>query len=292
MQIKTIGDRTLAISGKVFRSARLRDEPYACLDKPEPFLEELKRARLGIDLYSFVRGISDQTPRYAYHCEMDSLAVLPISTYDHWWKKEIKDKTRNMVRKAQKGGVTLRICEFNDDFVKGIMEIYNESPMRQGKPFQHFGKDFETIKRDHATFPDRSEFIGAFHENAMIGFAKLVHSPDASSLMQIISKVSLRDKAPTNALLAKAVEICAQKNIPYLHYGIWSRRGLGDFKKHHGFVQFNIPRYFVPLNFKGAMALKLKLHRRLADRLPTKVLDDLILLRNRWHSFKFGNATR
>jgi hypothetical protein len=292
MQIKSMGGGTIAISGRVFRYARIRDEPYVCLDRPDGLLDEIRRADLGIDVFSFVRGIADQTPKLALHFEWDSLAVLPISTFDNWWKKQINDKTRNMVRKAQKGGIALRLCEFNDDFVKGIMEIYNECPIRQGKPFQHYGKDFETIRRDHATFAERSEFIGAFHGEALIGFAKLVHSPDASSLMQIISMVSFRDKAPTNALLAKAVEICAKENIPFLHYGVWSRRGLGDFKKHHAFVRFDIPRYFVPLNFKGHVALKLKLHRRLADRIPPKVLDDLIQLRNRWNSFRLGNIAR
>ena len=36
--------------------------------------------------------------------------------------------------------------------------------------------------------------------------------------MGIIAKIKHRDKAPMNALVAKAVEICAENKIPYLVY--------------------------------------------------------------------------
>jgi len=121
----------------------------------------------------------------------------------------------------------------------------------------------------------------------LIGFVKLVHGKDVSSLLHILSKTAHRDKAPTNALIAKSVELCAERKIPFLHYGIWSRRGLGDFKKHHGFIRFDVPRYYIPLNLKGKVMLALKLHRRAVDWVPPRLQDRFVQLRNRWNSIKY-----
>ena len=60
-----------------------------------------------------------------------------------------------------------------------------------------------------------------------------------------------------------------------LHYGLWSRRSLGEFKKNHAFEQYEIPRYYVPLTAKGRVALSLKLHRKMGERLPGKWQDYL-----------------
>lgn len=282
-----VDNKEVVVSGRFLRTVRLKAEYYEWVDDPHGFVAEAKAGRVRADLFTFLQGVSDRSPRYDFHLEWESVAALPITKYEDWWKKQINDKTRNMIRKAQKSGVEVRAVEFTDDLVKGILEIYNESPLRQGKPFRHYGKDFETVKRDHISYLERSDFIGSFYKDELIGFVKLVHGKGVSSLMQIISKISHRDKAPTNALIAKAVEICAERGVPYLHYGIWSRRSLGDFKKHHAFERFDLPRYFVPLNLKGKLILQLTLHRKLSDRLPESWLNFMTDLRSKWNSFKY-----
>jgi hypothetical protein len=107
-----------------------------------------------------------------------------------------------------------------------------------------------------------------------------------ANLMQIISMIKHRDKAPTNALVAKSVELCAARNLQYLHYGIWSARGLGDFKKHHAFEELNIPRYYVPLTSAGKLSLALKLHKNLSERLPQKWVEAAAALRSKWKAIK------
>jgi hypothetical protein len=232
--------------------------------------------------------VPDKEPKYNFYFEWDKIAVLTISSYEDWWKKQLNDKSRNMIRKALKKRVEVKVVAFTDDFVKGIKEIYDETPIRQGKPFSHYREDFETLKRSHISFLERSDFIGAFFNNELIGFAKLVHGDGVSSLMQIISKISHRDKAPTNALISKAVEICEQNSVNYLHYGIWSRRGLGEFKRHHAFKPFEVPRYFVPLNLMGNIILKLGIHKGILQQLPKKWKDIFIDQRNKWYSIWQG----
>lgn len=288
MVVRWVDNHQISISGRLPRIARLRSEPYECLSTPEDFIGTLKDDGLPADIFTFIQELGDSVAVHGYHRELESYAVVPVTTYDHWWKKQIDAKTRNMIRKAEKSGVELRVAEFDDSLVAGIVEIYNETPVRQGKRFWHFGKDFETIKRDHETFLERSRFIGAFHGNELIGFAKLVRGRNVESLMQIISKVAHRDKAPTNALIAKAVQMCSDAKVPYLHYGVWSRGGLGLFKKSHAFVRHDVPRYFVPLNARGRLALKVNLHRRWTEIVPEKWIERLAPLRQRWNSSRYG----
>jgi Acetyltransferase (GNAT) domain len=267
------------------RTIRVRDEPYDCLLEPTSFIESVKRAGTKGDLLTFMQPIPETTPKYDYYTECESVAALPITTFKKWFDSEIGFKARNKIRKAQKTGVELRKMELDEACIRGIMGIYNESPLVQGRPNWHYGKDFQTMERMLSTFPGRSVFVGAFHNSEMIGFIKLVRSGQVAGLMHIISKTAHRDKAPTNALIAKAVEVCAEQKLSHLHYGLWSRRGLGVFKISHCFVCLNIPRFYVPLTAKGAMMLKCGLHRKLREHLPEEFVDRLVTLRNKWNAF-------
>ena len=91
------------------------------------------------------------------------------------------------MRRATRRGVVVRLAPFDDDLVSGVYRIYNESPGTSGRRFWHFGKDFETVKRGLATYPDRSEFIGAYWNEELIGFIKLVYVDQLATLMHIIS---------------------------------------------------------------------------------------------------------
>jgi hypothetical protein len=275
-----ITDCALSISGRLLKIATVRDEPYDCIKDPARLIAALKTHQSRVDIFSFVHDIADAAPRYFYHAELASFAVLPITTYEHWWKHQINDKTRNLVRKAQKSNVDTRIVSLDDELVKAIKDIYDESPVRQGKRFAHFQKPIATIRAELSTFPDRSTFIGAYNQEGLVGFAKLVQGRGVASLMHIISKLSERNKAPTNALISKAVEICGERGVGYLHYGVWSIGGLGLFKENHAFQKLDIPRYFVPITFRGRIALRLGMHRRFRERLPERWRERISALRN------------
>src|SRR5438046_2589906 len=147
-----------------------------------------------------MQRLPETSPKYRYPLEWDNLAVLPVSTFEQWWTQQIDNKTRNMARKAEKKGVSLREVPFDDALVHGIWEVYNECPVRQRRPFVHYGKDIETVRREAGTFLDRSFFIGAFLENKMIGFVKLIcdETRTQAGLVHILSLIGQRDKAPTN----------------------------------------------------------------------------------------------
>ena len=280
-----VAGKILAVSGWFPRIARIRAEHHDLIDDVPSFVDAAKR-ELDADLFTFIQPVSDPKPKHDYHLEFDELAVLEFASYESWWKNQLNDKTRNMIRKAGKKGVEIRIVQCDDELIRGIKEIYDECPVRQGKPFKHYNKDFQTLKDAHLTFLERSEFIGAYLEGKLIGFIKMIYHGQSVSIMQIISMIAHRDKAPTNALLAKAVEICAAKGIRHLQYGIWSRRSMGEFKRHHCFELVKVPRYYVPLTWKGSLALKLRVHRNLLALVPEDWLDWLAGIRSRWYSRK------
>jgi hypothetical protein len=275
----------LSFAGRFLRIAKIEGEFFVDFDDPYPVVENLRRSKKA-DIFSFIRPTGGKSTEYQYPYESDSIAVVCLSTYDHWWTKQINDKTRNMVRKAKKAGVEIRRVQFDDELIKGIKRIYDEVKVKQGKPNKHYGKSLETLKLEHSSFLDRSEFTGAFLLGELIGFSKVTFTKNRGVLMNIAGFNSHRDKAPSNALLAKAVESCAERSIPYLQYGVWSKRGLGNFKKHHAFERLDIPRYFVPLSVKGRIALALKLHRSFKEYIPESVMDLGIELRSRWQSYK------
>ena len=285
--IALVGDRPVVVTGRVVRLAKPRDEPYECIDEPDRFIGELRRSNVQADVFTFSQEVSERVPRYGFPLEWEGVSVLTVTTYEHWWKHQINDKTRNMVRKAQQRGVEIRAVAFSDDLVRAIAEIYNERVIIQGKPNRHYAQDFDTMRRTQGTFLERSDFVGAYCRDELIGFFKLVRGRNVASLMSIIAKTAHRDKATTNALLSRAVEMCAERGIPSLHYGAWSRRSLGDFKRHHAFERVEVPRYFVPLTRRGRWLLALALHRPLSERLPERWWVALAGLRDRWNAIRF-----
>jgi hypothetical protein len=280
--------RTVVVTGKWLRIAVVKDEELvegAIIEDPALFLSQLKHSELRADLFSFAQKVSDTTPKYGYYFEWDNWAALRITTAADWWKT-LPQESRKNVRRAAKRGVVVRVTEFNDDLVKGIHAIYNETPIRQGRPFWHFGKDFETVKRETATYLDRSNFIGAYLNQELIGFVKVVYVDHIASLMHIVSKTEHHEKRPTNALLANTVELCESKGMSFILYGkyVYGRHRkslLTEFKRRNGFEEIRVPRYIVPLSRKGWLAINTGLHAGLRDRLPAPLVSLLLKGRSR-----------
>jgi hypothetical protein len=298
-QIIIASNNDIRVEGRLVRHARLELDKTEFLEDPQGMLDALRRADTRIDLFTFLQPLPLTAPKYFYPMELDNLAVLPVSTFEHWWNHQIRSFPRNRARQAEKRGVTLREVPFDDTLVRGIWEIYNENPIRQGKPFTHYGKNIEAVWNNAGTYLDRSIFIGAFMGDCLIGFVKLMtnESRTLANLVHIVSMIQHRDKAPTNALIAHAVRVCAERGILYLVYQNFSygkKQGdsLSHFKEINGFQRVDIPRYYVPLTRIGRVALGLGLHRKLADYVPASVHARLRDLRNGWYNRKLGSVTQ
>jgi hypothetical protein len=271
--------------------ARIDGEKYRFLNDPASVVNELRNCGIRIDLFTFMQRLPATAPCYRYPMEWDNFAALPISSFDHWWTKQIGFKARNKAKQAEKRGVTLREVPFDDALIQGIWEIYNETPVRQGKRFPHYGMTLEQVRHYAGTFLDQSIFIGAFLGDSLIGFGKLTMDETCTQagLMHIVSMVSQRDKAPTNALIALAVKACAERQIAYLvysnfAYGKKQHDSLSDFKERNGFQRIDVPRYYVPLTAVGWAAFHLGMHHKLSDHIPESLLSKLRHCRSAWYS--------
>ena len=290
--------KEVKVRGNLIRVASPDADKYEALEDPHALLEGLRKSTPRVDLFTFMQIASETTPKYNFPMELDNVAALPISTFDLWWNKVIDGKTRNMIRRAEKKGVTVRETPFDDALVRGISEIYNECPVRQGRRFPHYGKDVETIRRISATFPDTSVFIGAYLEEQLIGFVKLTtdQAKTQAGVMHIVAMVKHRDKSPTNALISESVRACASRGITNLiysnfAYGKKQRDTLSDFKVSNGFQRLDLPRYYVPLTAIGSLAYRFGLHHRLHDHVPEAWLSKYRELRSSWYNRKPQSAT-
>lgn len=286
--------KDIKVEGRLIRIARLDGDKYTFPEDPEALVCGLRNCGTRIDLFTFMQPLPATEPKYPYPMEWDNLAVLPVSTFDHWWTQQIRSFPRNRARQAEKKGVVLKEVPFGDALVRGICEIYNECPIRQGKRFPHYGMSFEKAREYAATFLDRSIYIGGFLGEKMIGFIKLVtdETRTQACLVHILSMVQHKDKAPTNALIAEAVRFCADRGISYLvyenfTYGKKEGDSLSHFKEINGFQRVNLPRYYVPLTPIGWAGFHFGLHRKLIEYLPESLTGKLREVRTAWYNRKY-----
>jgi hypothetical protein len=286
----TVCGKDMKVQGRIVRIARLEGEKHTFPDDIEAVIDGLRKCGRRADIFTFLQRASDTSPKYSYPMEYDNLAVLPVSTFENWWNHQIRSYPRNRARQAEKKGVTFREVQFGDELIRGICGIYNETPIRQGKAFPHYGMTPEQARDYAGTFLNQSAYIGAFLDDTMIGFIKLTvdEGRNQACMVHILSMVQHNDKAPTNALIAQAVRYCAEHKVPYLvyeHFQYGNKQGdsLSHFKEVNGFQRVDLPRYYLPITPLGRMALRLGLHHRLADRIPESMATKLRELRKAWY---------
>jgi hypothetical protein len=286
-------EKHIIVRGKWLKTACVEAEewletevanPASCIRK----LKEQGRGGLHAHVFTFSQKIPATVPRYPFAFNLDSFAFVHVTSFEEWWTK-LPQETRKNVRRSQKRGVTVSVKDMNDALVRDLVELNNDSPIRQGKRFTHYGKTFEQVKKDQMSFLDRSDYICAYFGEELIGVLKLIYRGDSASILTLLSKASHAEKRPSNALLAKAVELCEAKGIPYLvygklNYGNKRESSLRDFKIRHGFAEILLPRYYVPLTWWGALCVRLGLYRGLIGVLPPIVIAVGVSVRARCYS--------
>ncbi len=260
------------------------------LANPEECVQKLKGQDshgLRADIFTFAQKLPATQPRYNYHMDCESLAVARTTSFEDWWAK-LPQETRKNVRRSQKRGVVVTVREFSDDMVRDIVDLNNDSPMRQGKPNSHYGKSFDQVKKDYSSFLDRSDLIGAYLGDELIGLVKVVYRGEVASILQCLPNARHSDKRPANALIAKTVELCERKGVSHLtyglfHYGNKQNNPLLEFKIRNGFEEMLAPRFYVPLTTWGAFCISSKLHQGLLGIVPHSVITLGISARAKWY---------
>lgn len=288
-----IDGRAVITGGKWLKTAVVHDEELLedeTLTDAESFVSQLKRGGLNADIFTFSQRLPHSAAKFPYHVEWDNFAVIPITTYSDWFKNRIESSVQRAIRKAAKNGIEIRPAQLDDEFIQGIVNINNDTPIRQGRTFWHFQKSFEDVRHEHLTYADRNIFLGAYLQGELIGYLRMVRIDRVASVIQLLTMTKHYDKRPANALIAKAVELCEQKGMSHLMYCNYvykdPKSSLTEFKKRSGFEQVLLPRYYIPLTLKGKIALKLGLHHGLVRQIPEPAVRVLLRIRNFWNGRK------
>ena len=292
--IEVNGDQ-LTTRGKWLRIARIRGEEMREkeLDNPEVYLTALRNDKdriLKADIFSFAQKLPATQPRYPYPIEWESVAAIPLVSFKQWWEG-LPQESRKNVRRSQKRGVMIRVDEFDDKLIEGIRGVNDDSPMRQGMKNAYYGLTPEETRKRYSEFVGRCDFICAYVGEEMIGFLHLVYCGHVAAILNLTPKPSHFDKRPSNALVAKAVEICEARGISHITYGLYNYGNkrdspLREFKIRNGFKEILLPRYFVPITNWGRLCMKARLHRGLIGNLPSSVISAGIRARSLWFEFK------
>lgn len=202
----------------------------------------------------------------------DNIALLHLRSYDEWWKS-IGKKTRNMIRKAEKEMIRTDLAEPNEKLAEGIWKIYNETPIRQERGFPLFGSTLNQVKTTLQS-AQHCTYIGAYFQDELAGFTRLVHGDNITIISQMLSLKKHWNKAVNNALITKAIEVCASNDVKWIMYGRmgdFSHPSLDNFKQSNGFSRFRLTRYYIPITRKGKLAIILGLHKEMKETLPASL---------------------
>jgi hypothetical protein len=290
-----LNGQALVVHGHWMRIASVHDEEWMVEETSQPELcaRTLKKQRRGgirADIFTFAQKLPNKTPKHQYPMEWESVAAVELASFKQWWET-LPQEARKNVRRSRKRGVIVEVKQFDDNLIRGISDVNNDSPTRQRIRNQHYGKSLERVRKDYSAFVDRSDFIVTRVGEETIGFLKLVYRGEVASILNLTTKLSHYDKRPGNALIAKAVELCEAKGVRYLTYGLFNYGNkkdspLREFKIRNGFQEILVPRFYLPLNLWGEVCLKLKVHRGLLGLLPPGAITAALGMRERWYTLK------
>jgi len=278
-----VGGCTVVATGRAWRHGHIHEENWFdgdAVPDPRAFVQALRESALRLDLCSFRVGAGGEVPPAPHRRHDEPLAVIDTRDPAAWWAG-VPQQTRKNVRRAERRGLVVREVDFDEALVRGIRRIYDETPVRQGRPFWHHGKDLEAVRRENATFLDRAGFLGAYVGEELVGFLKWVKVGQRARIMQILALVREQDRRPTMALIAHAVTVVHARGLQALVYdrmvyGNKAASPMTEFKRRMGFRPVEQAHVTVALTWRGRAVLALGLHRPMVERLPGPLLERLL----------------
>lgn len=278
-----VGACTVVAQGRLWRHGQVHDENWFdgdAVGDPAAFVQALRGTPLALDLCTFRLGAGTAPPAGAHRVHEERLAVIDTRDPAAWWAG-VPQQTRKNVRRAERRGLVVREVAFDEALVRGIRRIYDETPMRQGRPFWHYGKDLEAVRHENASYLERAGFLGAYVGEELVGFLKWVRVGRRARIMQILALVREQDRRPTMALIAHAVTVAHAHGLDALVYdrmvyGNKAASPMTEFKRRMGFEPQVQRHVTVALSARGRLVLALGLHRPLAERLPGPLVERLL----------------
>ena len=72
--------------GKLVKIIQFKEEWDIDVDDPERVISKLKASNIKADIFTFMQRLPESKPKFNYYMEWDSVAAIPITTYENWLK--------------------------------------------------------------------------------------------------------------------------------------------------------------------------------------------------------------
>lgn len=173
--------------------------------------------------------------------------VLKVPRTEEEMWRSLRDKTRNMIRKAQKSGLA---AERGFRGLKEFYDLYAVNMLKKGIPIHRF----EFFRNIADAMPDNASLITAKKDDKVIGGIFILHSKTSAIYPFQSSASDMRAHAPNSFLVWEAEKMCLEKGIPVLDMGESSEGGsVYDFKVNFGGVPRDV-YYYTTFSHKGERA--------------------------------------
>lgn len=271
------GDATILSPQRPMAMASLLDEDY--LDGEIVDLGSLKTFLAGLDSppwffrYSTLAHLGACAGGGTF--DVDNRSCLRVEDPDYWGKKVVAKDVRESLRRIRREGVEVREMPFNASSCEDISTLFNESPIRQGKRYWHYGKSAAQIQEELSPLASRSLYVGAYHRGRLVGFTQVVRLESIGVLrtVHVLGSLVSRKVRPVTAMIDWMVrygwENGFQRIVYGKHdYGNASNDSLTAFKSRHGFRSEPLRIDYHCLCPQGAWYLAAGLHRNLREMTP------------------------
>ena len=151
-----IGGQTFTVTKGPLNVVQLQDEWYEDVRDPEFVIDILATPRFQARIFTFWQRCRILQVQYRYYMEWESIAALPVQvTTIGSTTRSLRASEARFVRRRRKELECAKPLTMT--IVGGMTAIFNETPVRQGKKFWHYGKDFETVKHQFSRYILREE---------------------------------------------------------------------------------------------------------------------------------------
>lgn len=160
------------------------------------------------------------TPRLASLARGQSEKLEGSNVEDDIVLRSLTGKCRNMVRQAERAGITVKL---SDDFATFWPILEGVLTGRHGTKPTH---TLEEIQKLHALLPDGFRLLAAYEGTAMVGGIVLVTIHDrALYTLYMAQEYSSQQKHPMHLLLAEAIRLAITEKRHVLHLGVSTEDG-------------------------------------------------------------------
>ncbi len=177
------------------------------------------------------------------------LACIEIPENHSDYLKMIGDKSRNMIKKAEKQGITYHQFDWNEHLDE-IWDIHRSSSHRQGRTMDQAYLEYPA----KVSYPQQEAFrirhIGGFHDNKLLAYIELYQYGSFAMTNRILGHKDWLPSGIMNGLINHVVKgQCEAKEIRWLNYLTMMNREqepLSGFKYRTGFREFSLHHFDAP----------------------------------------------